>query len=68
MWGLPVPTLPSIEELRQQQLEGQATNDNNLVHQMDLQCRQCIKEMVHQMQQVREPDWTCQLTVHSDTA
>ena len=73
VWGPPVPMLPSMEELRQQQHEGQATNDNSVVHRMDLECRQCIKETVQQMNQVREPDCRCQLmvgqlTVHSDIA
>ena len=50
-----MPTLPSIEELRQQQYEGQVTNDNSVVHWMDLECRQCIKESVQRMKQASEP-------------
>ena len=54
VWGPPVPTLPSIEELRQQQHEGQAANDNSVVHWLDLECRQCIKKIVQQVKQVSE--------------
>lgn len=72
-WGPPVPTLPSVEELRQQQHEGQATNDDSVVHWMDLACRQCIKAIVQQIEQVCKPGQACQsrvvlLPVHSDIA